>query len=106
MRTKHTPGPWKYAPHLCSDGYRVFVPHEADNDQHDAIADLETWQTPEETEANACLIAAAPDLLAACEKLADHMDFMPTDGILPDVLAKIQSDCEQARAAIQKAKTA
>ena len=69
MRTKHTPGPWKYAPHLCSDGYRVFVPHEADNDQHDAIADLETWQTPEQTEANARLIAAAPDLLQAVKLL-------------------------------------
>jgi len=101
MRTKHTPGPWKHAPHLCSDGYRVFVPHEADNDQHDAIADLETWQTPEQTEANARLMAAAPDLLRVVESvflwdLSKSIGKKKPDPLYPSIIA-------DARAALTKA---
>ena len=64
--TKHTPGPWIPArkanctscrhPAILRDGGQV------------ATA---TWQGSEaETDANACLIAAAPDLLHACREAA------------------------------------
>ena len=64
---KHTPGPWKADMHHIGDGWRVFVQHKAESDQHDAICDLETWQKDRETQANARLIAASPALLEACE---------------------------------------
>lgn len=56
--SKHTPGPWDYDPehqNVCATGKQV--------------ANL--WECyplePEEIDANGYLIAAAPDLLAACE---------------------------------------
>jgi len=101
---KHTPGQWTHAKHLIGDGYRVFVDHGNGQDMHDAIADLETWQTDEQTEANARLIAAAPDLLEALERLEqaaiDLIEISPgTDA--ENILA---AGIELARAAIAKAK--
>uniref|UniRef100_A0A6M3LWM1 Uncharacterized protein n=1 Tax=viral metagenome TaxID=1070528 RepID=A0A6M3LWM1_9ZZZZ len=66
---KHTKGPWKAGHHHIGDGWRVFVQHQADDDQHDAICDIETWQTKEETQANAALMAASPELLEACKEV-------------------------------------
>ena len=97
----YTKGNWTYGNHLCSDGMRVFVRHEADNDQHDAICDLETWQDETETEANARLISAAPDLLVACKvalkKLSGHPSFWDTRGVvsspgrlLEEAIAKVE----------------
>jgi len=70
---KHTPGPWKADNHIIGDGWRVFVPRHDEADQHDAIADVETWQSDTETEANARLIAAAPDLLDALKNVLDEL---------------------------------
>lgn len=67
--TGYTKGEWIADNHHIGDGWRVFVRHNADIDQHDAICDLETWQTEEETEANARLIADAPQLAEENERL-------------------------------------
>lgn len=50
--TKHTPGPWTIAGHDDADTMEIW-------DKHGAFASCETR--------NARLIAAAPDLLAACQ---------------------------------------
>jgi hypothetical protein len=56
--SKHTPGPWHYAE--CQMG-TPFVDTES-------VGDLLAAALPlDEEKANAHLIAAAPDLLAACE---------------------------------------
>ena len=64
MNAQHTPGPWMLSARL-DEGYRV---HGVEG-MIDAIADLDEWAEPGETEANARLIAAAPELLAACRRV-------------------------------------
>jgi hypothetical protein len=61
---KHTPGPWKVKElskrdiAVTSDTYYAPIPH---------ICKLYCIKNQEEMEANASLIAAAPDLLEACK---------------------------------------
>lgn len=73
---RYTPGPWVTQPdQLGRDGARWWV-HDGDyGDIALVLAPLvrEDW-VAEEAEANARLIAAAPDLLAACRALAKWMD--------------------------------
>lgn len=60
--SKHTPGPWRVA-RTTVVGRSIIV---SDGIEPTDVA--ETWDTRHEyAEANAILIAAAPDLLAACE---------------------------------------
>ena len=83
--TKHTPGPWSASPSPTSDGlYHVYK----------ADGNFLTLEDAEH-EANARLIAAAPDLLAALEA-AVHLPSLPA---VEQV--RVQN---QARAAIRKAK--
>lgn len=49
---------------------------------------------------NACLIAAAPDLLAACEMALEAFDGMDADQFVPEVAAKLKA----MRAAVAKAR--
>ena len=65
MRTQHTPGPW----HVTGD----YVRNENDGLVGEALNLWANVKTPtDERKANARLIAAAPDLLAACRcALAD-----------------------------------
>ncbi len=61
--TKHTPGPWHVdAQYIC---------------RADGVAIADVWQSMEvsgeDTEANARLIAAAPDLLTALEELLPYV---------------------------------
>ena len=96
----HTPGPWEVG---RGAGWIVTRPHAVGR-REAALAIGMTpayslisaptckWFKDGEAEANARLIAAAPDLLAALEALAD----------VPDVQGWPETD--QARAAIAKAK--
>ena len=66
MQTYHTPGPWKT---VMAYGYKIKA---ADGI---IVAALPThcpltWESP----ANAYLVAAAPDLLAACSLVLDELD--------------------------------
>lgn len=73
MNTQHTPGPWNYSgPCEITGRYSIFH-----NGPLAYCAD--TTAKPGDGEANARLIAAAPDLLAAAQcALADF------EGILPE----------------------
>ncbi len=88
--TKHTPGPWALYPYPTRPYFTQVHVNGA------AIADVYAsgLLKPEETTANARLIAAAPDLLAALKVL------MHPDGLS---LRNMPLNVNQARAAIQKA---
>ena len=64
--SKHTPGPWKYAPQGDSDGFTVGTDHFV------VAGDVELACPP--NEADARLIAAAPELLLELELLAEGLD--------------------------------
>ena len=76
--TRHTPGPWI--------AYGTWV----STSDGPLIADCDT-------DVNADLIAAAPDLLAACEGLVDWID--PNEA-----MDGLNREIDDARAAIAKAK--
>lgn len=88
MSAAHTPGPWavsgagRHALVRGEDLTIVAVRHRLEGDVH---------------EANACLIAAAPDLLEALEQLLDDLDALaPAKPCIEAI--------EQAQAAIAKAR--
>lgn len=64
MPGRFTPGPWKVV--RSSTGW-VSI-----NDERGKIADIEPWRSARE--ANARLIAAAPDLYDALEEACDMLD--------------------------------
>ena len=63
MNTKHTPGPWS------EFGPGSPTVYGGDPTRRICVLDRQTGASMEECYANARLIAAAPDLLAALEKL-------------------------------------
>lgn len=63
--SKHTPGPWK------AEGYKGLVVNGPDGV---TLACAPGGKNIEETIANAHLIAAAPDLLAALKAVVDNVD--------------------------------
>lgn len=60
---KHTPGPWGV---MCDENWRHVL---VKNHESRFVAEVNNWGA--EAMPNAKLIAAAPDLLAACEKALD-----------------------------------
>ena len=90
MTTQHTPGPWT----VESDRTTVSMAHQAV-----IVAPAPDGASREEMRANARLIAAAPDLLRALERIAVYPCNCPHDSLPGD-------ECESciARAAIAKAK--
>lgn len=101
-KVKHTPGPW----HLSSKGDgRTYV---EGGDTADDIACLLMDHAQSENNANARLIAAAPDLLAACKAIiATHPKHHWRIGS-PGSVARMEQEeqeaaIELARAAIAKA---
>lgn len=89
--TKHTPGPWEFEPTGHGPGH---IAADCEGAIRDGVATV--WgRTSEDTfDANARLIAAAPDLLAACKGLIENIDN-------PD-----WSDIDKIRAAIARAEGA
>lgn len=104
---KHTPGPWRIEPVLCNGnpnnthmvcGGRTGTPAE-----QCYIADCRVssyYRTKEETDANAHLIAAAPELLAACKRFEKELrefvesekgdiDNFPSQDLMYAILAAI-----------------
>lgn len=85
-QTTHTPGPWEVLAGPEWGGFTVGGQR--------IVATMREWGFPGEAEANARLIAAAPDLLAALESAEDVLS--ETDTHL--------STLHKVRAAIAKAK--
>lgn len=106
--TKHTPGPWLYTKGSIYDANDVLIalpvgpPGIAEacqrNDwtEYDRIFAIEV--------ANACLIAAAPDMLAALQDMLFHFGNPKRDEWLNDAAFKQAKAADaRARAAIAKA---
>jgi len=64
---KHTPGPWKVKDELPDGDIYILPESRVDGNSICRMDD----DAPEQMLANAALIAAAPDLLAACEGMID-----------------------------------
>lgn len=73
-RAQHTPGPWRWDRGLDDDETRCFVTQAVSGQAHYVIAEIQNGAPGDclETEvANARLVAAAPDLLAALKECRD-----------------------------------
>jgi len=78
----HTPGPWEVRNHPdFGRGLAVVAPqYRKDCDLNHVICELRAWQRPDPL-SNAQLIAAAPELLAVCQAIANDLSlFQFTDG--------------------------
>ena len=98
--SKHTPGPWRLSPARNALGVVLGGParpmhHGGTTVGQIASACSQEWMESGELEANAALIAAAPELLDAIRGL---VDFIEIDEIKINALA-----LESARDAISKA---
>ena len=74
MNTTHTPGPWeaKYQPFSPAHT----IGKRASNGSHDLIADLsESVAQLDERQANAHLIAAAPEMLEALKLIVNYQNY-------------------------------
>ena len=63
---KHTPGPWEVVPSIPEEGYNCFWLKGPNGEN---LADISGYQSDQTKQANAQLIARAPDLLAENETL-------------------------------------
>lgn len=73
MTSKHTPGPWETDRNNVHTGQIATIHHCLNNDWVEVWS--ENWPIDEaEQEANARLIAAAPELLEALHRLVDATD--------------------------------
>lgn len=97
---KHTPGPWRLMNSHKAGFLNVYTTHDTGElEATDFICEIGPGARNEgEINANARLIAAAPELLEACKVLAD----LCTDAKCVQSV-KWTSARDQARAAIQKA---
>ena len=84
--SKHTPGPWKlhlstYPNGKLSGRPYIYAPNGPDTHRHIAEPFIDERAAPLQSmqEANACLIAAAPELLAALEHVSESVWNEPGD---------------------------
>jgi len=96
MTTKHTPGPWAYSPQKGKPGHCNLA--QVWRSDGKCLATLTSTKNEGEATADACLIAAAPDMLEALEKIAAFDDGSVICTAKFDEMAAI------ARAAIKKSK--
>ena len=91
---KHTPGPWYVGTEFNDQGRHIYAAQKVCDDEgeewHPLIATTDDDERLVDWQANAVLIAAAPDLLNALKVLAD-------------VAERKGIPCDAARAAITKA---
>jgi len=115
---KHTPGPWKFGKELTARSVEWLVSFDAGSKGR-GIAIAETCAGSGNEDANARLIAAAPELLEACQTFAEWLrredaGFPEETRCAPDGAAKWREWFDeniricalaqkQARAAIAKA---
>lgn len=100
-RMSHTPGPWRraehYRPEIQNVGTSAAAPYVLSPDGRNvAAAMIGGFDDMAEVDANACLIAAAPDLLAACQKAKKFLE--------PDLIEPGRTVFWELVAAIKKAR--
>ena len=97
--SKHTPGPWKII--TSWNDYMVEGPNGKEIIWQDG-----NYDTPTISLEDACLIAAAPDLLEVLKAFSDYVrdEQMATDGAVTYSTTTINHLAFLARAAIAKAK--
>lgn len=96
-KTKHTPGPWWNESGTIHAKNPLVWTGDNHSCVHPAYVNDVYWESEnptQEYEANAALIAAAPDLYAALEGLVARLEFVPEHSI----------DLSQADAALAKAR--
>lgn len=93
----HTPGPWKATPYDDAS-----QPYEVSSETGYFFATIGGGLSDGEAAANARLVAAAPDLLAACERMVAVVREWANEGFV--VIAEDDPDLVQALAAIAKAR--
>ncbi len=104
---EHTPGPWEKVCRVDHTGEpELFVQTEGDLQKRLAKKRIVTWDIPYPDNAdcaNAGLIAAAPELLKACQVAADLYDHLALGTLEaaakygPDYEPPTQSDCLEVR---------
>ncbi len=91
MKPKHTPGPWVMDPQLHvqdAEGKALFYSQDSGYSNAEN-GRLQRWdRNDEDREANARLIAAAPELLEALIRLHEYMKDSPTEQWHVEFLAK------------------
>lgn len=102
-KAKHTPGPWDV--YAGNEGHPVI--HSPEFEKYAGggiigIAETRTVGEKEMEQANARLIAAAPELLEVAEILSDALGYLQSDGEIPAAYWKVLR--EKSCAAIRKAK--
>lgn len=70
---EHTPGPWKYVPHDTLPGGTIVAPN---NRHDDGLSEIVAHLLYKNCEANAQLIAAAPELLEAAKHAEEQLAFI------------------------------
>lgn len=90
----HTPGPWT----VMSDDGGLYIYMEANAGKDESLA-IYASENPDHRMADANLIAAAPDLLAAADQALDHLIVMGPQGRL-----RCEGTIDMLKAAIAKAR--
>ena len=97
---KHTPGPWYIGKDFSDQGRHIYaaqkVRHEDGDEWHPLIACTDDDERLVDWQANAVLIAAAPDLLEVLQRLVRLIE-------IEDAHLANFGEVEAARAAIAKA---
>lgn len=80
---KHTPGPWEYHPAMNYTGYSIAplgtLPTLAACERFGESLTITCFNFPGSTEANARLIAAAPDLLESLSMIVNQYTELPAE---------------------------
>lgn len=105
MKTPFTPGPWEwYGPTRYEGLTFTHEAHVGPGDGNDSCGPIAavSGDDDEQAVANARLIAAAPDLLAACERLLACLDSL--DGYDYSISPDTDAASAAAAAAVRKAR--
>lgn len=116
MNTKHTPGPWTVSQPSGAYPWEAFVitatiapavTHTESgypvNGRPVTVARIQRDAAKSTADANAKLIAAAPDLLAALDRLLSVCEYYPPSGAVGEAAKRIKERLEAAREAIANA---
>lgn len=103
--TEHTPGPWEATANLNDGPYGSSYTIRKDSQVIVAgISGASLHRGPEQSAANAHLISASPDLLAALESLLTARDYVAPASVAHNAKLNDVGLWDQARAAIAKAR--